>query len=299
MFTSRRLLSAPCSFSSSFPSKNILYRVSSERGLASESVLSPLFQAALSDNANKQIKKDGENGSSSDPENIVKNAINNKGHSGAALQPRPSRLLFSTGEMRVSQKKLNHLARLMRGMTINQAQSQMRMTLKKRGKDVSAMLHRSACALVHNWGFNAKTVRDDTIVKEAWIGKGVFLKRIRIHGRGRTGKMTRPYAHLKVILEEKSKCIPSLSLKEQEIDPLTGNPFTKERVKEKQEEFAKLVKIFKRDRLFLTMQDSKPIYPGNTPWTTKGWKYITSPKWINPENALMKSKRSPRKPKID
>lgn len=106
--------------------------------------------------------------------------------------------------------------------------------------------------------------------------------------------MTRPYAHLKVILKEK-RVETELFNGKDAIDPLTGLPFTEARIKAKQDEWVKLVKMFKRDRLFVTMKDEKPIYPGNnTPWTRKGWKYVTSPKWLDPINALLPSKRPPR-----
>lgn len=234
----------------------------------SQTVLSPLFQAALKDST----------------ANITTNNLNLKEHSGAAKMKRPSFFTFTTGEMRVSQKKLNHLARLVRGMTLQDAQSQMNMSIKKRGKDVAAMFQRSASALVHNWGFRASSVRQDFIIKQAWVGKGVFLKRIRIHGRGRTGKMTRPRAHLKVILEEKKQDSP-LDSQTTEIDPLTGQIYTADRIAAKKAEFDTLVKMFKRDRLFVTLKDAKPVFPGTSPWSGKGWKYITSPKWTDPSNA--------------
>jgi ribosomal protein L22 len=224
---------------------------------ANQSILSPLLDAAVKDaelTSNKTL--------------------------GASKLPLQEKLIFTTGEMRVSQKKLNHLARLIKGMDLEQAQSQMRNVLKKRGKDVAAMLHRAGCALSHNWGQN----KQDYIISQAWIGKGVFLKRIRIHGRGRSGKMTRPYAHLKVMLEKKksfSSILPS-------IDPVTGLEMSAEKRAQKEVEFFKLVKIFKRDRLFVTMKDTQPIYGVNPPWTSKGWKYITSSKWISPNNAMKK-----------
>lgn len=95
--------------------------------------MSPLFKAAL---------QDGEKAAPKNTEEL-RNSVITKGHTGHAVSARPSTLVFTTGNMRVSQKKLNHLARLIKGMSIEQATAQMRMTVKKRGKDVAAMLKRS------------------------------------------------------------------------------------------------------------------------------------------------------------
>ncbi|KAJ3305317.1 hypothetical protein HDV03_001610 [Kappamyces sp. JEL0829] len=234
-------------------------------------LLSPLLDAAVKD-AEKTAKKDG-------------GLAVNEG-AGASKQPLKDKITFSTGEMRVSPKKLNHLARLIRGMSLEQAQAQMRNVLKKRGKDVAAMLHRAGCALGHNWGQD----KTQYIISQSWVGKGVFLKRIRIHGRGRTGRMTRPYAHLKVMLEKKKDHSSILPRR----DPVSGLEYSAQQMEAKQKEFEKLVRIFKRNRLFVTLKDSKPVYPVNQPWSSKGWKYITSPKWIGPENALMSHAKPPR-----
>jgi ribosomal protein L22 len=167
---------------------------------------------------------------------------------------------FSTGNLKVSPFKLNHLARLIRGMSLAEAGLQMKMVMKKRGKDVEQMLHRAGCALEHNYGKS----RADYYIRRAWVGKGVYLKRIRIHGRGRTGRMTRPTAHLKIELAEKES-------------------MTKEAI-----EMRKLVRLFKKNRLFVSLKDKQPVLPANPIWSSKPWKYITSEKWIEPHNALKK-----------
>jgi mRNA deadenylase 3'-5' endonuclease subunit Ccr4 len=164
--------------------------------------------------------------------------------------------------MRVSPQKLNHLARLIRGMSLDEAEQQMAMILKKRGKDVKDLIVRVGHVLSHNYGKN----KDDFIIKQAWVGKGVFLKRLWIHGRGRTGRMTRPTAHLKIMLGQKiSQDSKSIELQ-------------------------KLVKQFKRHRLFVSLKDKQPIRPAYPIWSSKPWKYVTSPKWIESSNANVNKK---------
>jgi ribosomal protein L22 len=199
----------------------------------------------------------------------VKDASTAIGLKGASKQTKIP--VFTTGNMKTSPKKLTLLARVIKGMSIKEAEGQMKMSIKKRGIDIFNMLRRARSVLSHNYGQDYRQY----YIKQAWVGKGTYLKRIKIHGRGRTGKMTRPSAHIKVILAKK--------------DP---NP---DGMNEKQAlEFKKLVKIFKRNKLFDTIKDSKPIYNPHLPWSKKPWKYITSPKWVESRNAFMNSSKPRR-----
>lgn len=179
---------------------------------------------------------------------------------------------FTTGNMKTSPKKLTLLARLIKGMTIKEAEAQMKMSIKKRGLDIYHMLRRARSVLSHNYG------QDPTqfYIKQAWVGKGTYLKRIKIHGRGRTGRMTRPSAHIKVILAKKDLHPEGMTEK-------------------KALEFKKLIRVFKRNKLFDTIKDSKPVYNPHLPWSKKPWKYITSPKWIESRNALMNYSKPPKR----
>ena len=40
------------------------------------------------------------------------------------------------------------------------------------------------------------------MVKEAWVGKGIYLHGIRYHGKGMFGQMTRPRAQMRILLTE-------------------------------------------------------------------------------------------------
>ena len=45
--------------------------------------------------------------------------------------------------------------------------------------------------------------RDKLVVAEAVVGKGTFIKRVSIHGRGRAGTITKPRTHVRVELAER------------------------------------------------------------------------------------------------
>ncbi|KND04872.1 uncharacterized protein SPPG_00570 [Spizellomyces punctatus DAOM BR117] len=170
---------------------------------------------------------------------------------------------FTTGDFRVSPRKLLHLARLIRGMPLLEAEVQMKMSKKRPADRVRAMLHRAASALQHNYGKDPKSY----IVQQAWVGKGTYLKRLKIHGKARFGVMHRPAGHVKIILAEKK-----MDKTKQEKD------------------FDKLVDMFKRHNLYIPLRDSEPVRFLHPPWSRKPWKYVTSPKWVDPKNALARDR---------
>lgn len=154
------------------------------------------------------------------------------------------------------------MSRLIKGMRLKEAESQMRHVLKKNGMFVAYMLRRVQNNLRHNYAKDP----EDFIIQRSIVGKGTYRKAIKIHGRGRFGKITHPKAHLKIELKE---CKP-LSKEEQEME--------------------KLMKYFRRHNLFLTMKDTKPVQSLYPVWSRKPWKYNTSPRWVCPSNALQKIK---------
>jgi ribosomal protein L22 len=92
------------------------------------------------------------------------------------------------------------LARQIRGLPLSEAIAQM--TFSPR---------RAAVKIRHNLAFAQKNAllqkgmkSEDLVVAQAWVGKGQYSKRIKIHGRGRMGVMHRKQAHMKYILQEKS-----------------------------------------------------------------------------------------------
>ncbi|KAJ1342559.1 hypothetical protein BSLG_002876 [Batrachochytrium salamandrivorans] len=148
-------------------------------------------------------------------------------------------------------------------MTIDEASRQMRHTLKRRGTRVAQLLYRIKAALRHNYNLNP----DDFIIHQALVGKGTYLKRIRIHARGRFGVMHRAVAHIKIVLGPR---MPE------------GTP--------KDKEIRTIAHILRHRKLYVSMQDAKPLVWLHPPWSRKPWKYVTSPRWTNPDRALAKTK---------
>lgn len=97
-----------------------------------------------------------------------------------------------------SPHKLNLVARLVRGMPIEEAQRQLVGCRKLHSTHVADCIH---TAVVNARAFGLR--EDRLVVEEAYVGKGKYLKKVRPwHGKGRYGIEEKKYAHLTVILRE-------------------------------------------------------------------------------------------------
>ncbi|KAG0584380.1 hypothetical protein KC19_3G206400 [Ceratodon purpureus] len=99
-----------------------------------------------------------------------------------------------------SPKKVNLVAELVRGMRVDDALMQMAVSTKRAAKVVAKVITSARANAIHNFGMN----KDRLIVAEAFVGKDKYLKRLRIHGKGKAGHMTRPRCRLTVVVKELS-----------------------------------------------------------------------------------------------
>lgn len=102
---------------------------------------------------------------------------------------------YSTSKFRISYRKLNLLARQIRGKPIGFAILQMEFSAKRAARRV-----RSTLALARDHAVAKGMDPHTLIVSEAWVAKGKLIKRIEIKGRARYGIMTHPQARLHVVL---------------------------------------------------------------------------------------------------
>src|ERR1700709_1929779 len=94
--------------------------------------------------------------------------------------------------LRVSPQKLNLLAQLIRGKKVAAALADLEFSRKRIAKDVRKCLE-SAIANAEN---NHQLDVDDLVVAQAHVGKGLVIKRFHARGRGRSGKILKPFSHL-------------------------------------------------------------------------------------------------------
>jgi large subunit ribosomal protein L22 len=100
--------------------------------------------------------------------------------------------------LRVSPQKLNLVAQLIRGKKVASALADLEFSRKRIAKDVRKCLE-SAIANAEN---NHDLDVDDLVVAEAHVGKALVIKRFAARGRGRVGKILKPFSHLPIVVRE-------------------------------------------------------------------------------------------------
>ena len=100
--------------------------------------------------------------------------------------------------LRISPQKLNLLAQLIRGKKVATALADLEFSRKRIAKDVRKCLE-SAIANAEN---NHQLDVDDLVVAQAHVGKGLVIKRFHARGRGRSGKILKPFSHLTIVVRQ-------------------------------------------------------------------------------------------------
>ena len=100
--------------------------------------------------------------------------------------------------LRVSPQKLNLLAQLIRGKKVAAALADLQFSQKRIATEVKKCLE-SAIANAEN---NHDLDVDELVVHEAFVGKALVLKRFHPRGRGRMGKILKPFSNLTIVVRQ-------------------------------------------------------------------------------------------------
>ena len=100
--------------------------------------------------------------------------------------------------LRISPQKLNLLAQLIRGKKVSTALADLEFSRKRIARDVRKCLE-SAIANAEN---NHDLDVDDLIVSEAHVGNGIVMKRFAPRGRGRSGRVFKPFSQLTIVVRQ-------------------------------------------------------------------------------------------------
>src|SRR5215471_13155688 len=100
--------------------------------------------------------------------------------------------------LRVSPQKLNLVAQLIRGRKASAALADLEFSRKRIAGDVRKCLE-SAIANAEN---NHDLDVDDLVVAEAHVGKAIVIKRFHPRGRGRMGRIFKPFANLTIVVRQ-------------------------------------------------------------------------------------------------
>ena len=100
--------------------------------------------------------------------------------------------------LRVSPQKLNLVAQLIRGKKVATALADLQFSNKRIAREVKKCLE-SAIANAEN---NHELDVDDLIVSQAHVGKALVLKRFTPRGRGRMGRIFKPFSNLTIVVRQ-------------------------------------------------------------------------------------------------
>ncbi|MCI4664162.1 MAG: 50S ribosomal protein L22 [Neomegalonema sp.] len=106
--------------------------------------------------------------------------------------------MAKTRMLRVSPQKLNLVAEMIRGLPVDVALNELAFSKRRIAQDVRKTLL-SAIANAEN---NHQLDVDSLIVAEAWVGKNLVMKRGRPRGRGRFGRILKPFAEITIKVRE-------------------------------------------------------------------------------------------------
>jgi large subunit ribosomal protein L22 len=100
--------------------------------------------------------------------------------------------------LRVSPQKLNLVAGMIRGKKVNQALADLQFSRKRIAGDVRKCVMSAVANAENNHGLDV----DDLLVAEAYVGKNLILRRFHARGRGRSGKIVKPFSQITVVVRE-------------------------------------------------------------------------------------------------
>jgi large subunit ribosomal protein L22 len=100
--------------------------------------------------------------------------------------------------LRTSPIKLNQVARLIRGLPVSEALNQLAFSHRRIAVDVRKALQSAIANAENNHNLNV----DDLVVKEAYVGNSMVMKRFRARARGRGARILKPFSHLTIVVRE-------------------------------------------------------------------------------------------------
>jgi large subunit ribosomal protein L22 len=106
-----------------------------------------------------------------------------------------------TRSLRVSPRKLNLVAGLIRGKKVDHALADLEFSRKRIAQDVRKCVMSAVANAENNHGLDV----NELVVAEAHVGKNLVMKRFHTRGRGRAGGILKPFSQITVIVREKEE----------------------------------------------------------------------------------------------
>ena len=103
--------------------------------------------------------------------------------------------------VRSSTRKLNPILKSIVGKKVDIAIRDLSFSEKRISKDIKKTISSAVANAENNYQYDI----DKLVVKEAYCGKQVVMKRFRARAKGRAAEIMKPYSNLTIVLTEQSK----------------------------------------------------------------------------------------------
>lgn len=103
--------------------------------------------------------------------------------------------------IRTSPRKLNLVAESIRGLAAEKAVAELTFSKKRIAKIALGLLQSAIANAENNHNLNI----DKLVVSEAYVGKGLVMKRMHARGRGRGARVLKPFSSLTVVVTERGE----------------------------------------------------------------------------------------------
>ena len=103
--------------------------------------------------------------------------------------------------LRVSPRKLNLVAGLIRGKAVDTALADLEFSRKRIAQDVRKCVMSAVANAENNHGLDV----NELVVSEAFVGKNLIMKRFQARGRGRASSIVKPFSQITVIVRQKAE----------------------------------------------------------------------------------------------
>ncbi|KAJ3221700.1 hypothetical protein HK099_003223 [Clydaea vesicula] len=197
---------------------------------------------------------------------------------------------FKSDVIDTSPHKCLLVIKTLRNVNLRQALTQLEFSKKKSALKIKSMLNRAFSSINHQINQKMKAnpntrpppaTKDHLELKTMIVGKGIYRRDVRYHGKGMSGRVHHPTCVVKVTLREI-------------IDEKIVDLYKSQLIGKKKTDFENLVDMYKKGfkskkvKNQLSLSDNRLLLLP-TPWDKKGWKYLESKKWTNP-NCVLKKK---------
>ena len=100
--------------------------------------------------------------------------------------------------LRISARKLNLVAQTIRGKAASSALAELSFSPRRIAREVKKVLQ----AAIANAENNHQLDVDRLYVSSATVGRALVMKRFHTRGRGRSGRIFKPFSHLTIVVRQ-------------------------------------------------------------------------------------------------